>query len=122
MDVRNTKIQGNAGEDLACQYLTQQGLRLLTRNYRCYRGEIDLIMLHGDNLVFIEVRYRHRSDYGSAAETIDSRKQQKIIRCALCYLQNNPALAQYPGRFDAVCITPGHRAPNICWIPDAFHA
>ncbi|MEE8429082.1 MAG: YraN family protein [Gammaproteobacteria bacterium] len=117
-----TKLQGRAGEDLACRYLQQQGMRLMVRNYRCRRGEIDLIMLHGDSLVFIEVRYRHRPDYGSAAESIDLRKQQKISRCALHYLQRHPALARYPGRFDVVCIAPGDSGLKVKWIPDAFRA
>jgi len=121
-DVIMTKHQGKAGEDLACRYLQQQGMMLIARNYRCRRGEIDLIMLHGDSLVFIEVRYRHRPNYGSAAESIDLRKQRKISGCALHYLQRHPAFARYPGRFDVVCIAPGDSGPKVEWISDAFTA
>lgn len=121
-DVIMTKLQGKAGEDLACRYLQQQGMRLIARNYRCRRGEIDLIMLHGDSLVFIEVRYRHRPNYGSAAESIDFRKQQKISHCALHYLQRHPAFARHPGRFDVVCIAPGDSGLKVKWISDAFRA
>lgn len=117
-----TKLQGRMGEDLACRYLQQQGMILIARNYRCRRGEIDLIMLHGDSLVFIEVRYRHRPYYGSAAESIDIRKQRKISHCASLYLQRHPAHARYPGRFDVVCIAPGDHGLKVEWISDAFTA
>ena len=119
-DVKSTRLSGKDAEKLACEYLQDRHLRLITRNYRCRRGEIDLIMQHGDSLVFVEVRYRHYPGYGSAAESIDIHKQQKIIHCAQNYLQRNPAHAAHPGRFDVVCITPGEFEPEILWITDAF--
>ena len=112
--------RGREAEDLACQYLKQQGLRLVSRNYRCRRGEIDLIMTDRENLVFIEVRYRSRSHYGSGAESVQYRKQQKLIACAHNYLQRNPAAACRPGRFDVVAISPERDGLDIQWIPNAF--
>ena len=70
---------GTGAEDLACAYLQQNGLRLLARNYRCRSGEIDLIMRDGEYLVFVEVRYRKREAFGSAAETVSSSKRARII-------------------------------------------
>ena len=66
---------GAEAEDLACAWLQARGLRLLERNYRSRRGEIDLIMQDGEQLVFVEVRYRASNRYGSAAESITSAKQ-----------------------------------------------
>ena len=57
----NRKKTGDHAEQLACVFLQQQGLQLVTRNYRCRGGEIDLIMRDDDSLVFVEVRYRHRT-------------------------------------------------------------
>ena len=73
---------GTGAEDLACAYLQKSGLRLLARNYRCRRGEIDLIMQDGEYLVFVEVRYRKNDAFGSAAETVSSAKRARIITTA----------------------------------------
>ncbi|MGD8936565.1 MAG: YraN family protein, partial [Thiogranum sp.] len=53
----NRKATGDSAEQLACRYLQTQGLKLLQRNFYCRGGEIDLVMQHGDSLVFVEVRY-----------------------------------------------------------------
>lgn len=109
---------GLAAERLACKHLGKQGLILVTRNYRCRRGEIDLIMRDAGTLVFVEVRYRNRTDFGSAAESVDRRKQQRIAYCAEQYLQAHPAHARMPCRFDVVAVTNGGR--KIDWIANAF--
>ncbi len=62
----NHKATGDHAELLACRYLQRHGLRLLTRNFHCRRGEIDLIMRDGDSLVFVEVRYRQQVRFGRA--------------------------------------------------------
>ncbi len=69
---------GAAAEHRAAEYLEQAGLTLLASNYRSPFGEIDLIMQHERTLVFVEVRTRGREDYGTAAETVDRRKQSKL--------------------------------------------
>ena len=74
-----TIAQGKLAEKKACDYLQQQGLKLIEKNYYCRSGEIDLIMLDKQELVFIEVRYRKSRTFGSAAESIDARKRNKII-------------------------------------------
>jgi len=105
---------GDEAETQARQYLEKQGLKLLTTNYRCKCGEIDLIMQHGQMLVFIEVRCRAGSRYGSAAETVDRRKQHKIIKAAQFYLQQHRR--EVACRFDVIALTSG----RLSWIPDAF--
>ncbi|WP_353570236.1 YraN family protein [Candidatus Albibeggiatoa sp. nov. BB20] len=112
---------GRWAEDEALHYLTQHGLNLIQRNYRCRAGEIDLVMKHEQTLVFIEVRYRAHSRFGSSAESIDSRKQQKIYKTAEHYIQHCHDCEQLACRFDAILIS--GRPPNskIEWIKNAFH-
>lgn len=105
---------GDQAETQARRYLEKQGLKFLSSNYRCNCGEIDLIMQHDKTLVFVEVRYRADSRYGSAAETVDHRKQHKLIKTAQYYLQQHRR--QVPCRFDVVALTAG----TLSWIPDAF--
>ncbi len=106
-------------EAKAMDFLQAEGLELVCRNYRCRRGEIDLIMLDGAVLVFIEVRYRKNSHFGSAAESITSSKQRRITTAAAHYLQNRDGSADVPCRFDVVAVTVAGRQ-NIDWIKDAF--
>ncbi|WP_428604317.1 YraN family protein [Sedimenticola sp.] len=109
---------GEDAETRAQQYLEQQGLRTLQRNYLCRAGEIDIIMQHRDTLVFVEVRYRKQSRFGSAAESITTTKQKKIIRAANHYL-NREKRHDTPCRFDVVTLT-GAQVEQIEWISDAF--
>lgn len=116
------RTQGSHAEELACRYLLRQGLQLITRNYRCRRGEIDLIMRDADNLVFVEVRYRRQTRYGSGLESVDRRKQQRIACCAAHYLQRHPRAAAQAARFDVVALAPDVHGTRIEWIRNAFNA
>lgn len=108
--------QGQHAEDLARQFLERQGLRLLTRNFRCRLGEVDLIMQEGDCLVFVEVRYRSHTRFGGPLASVDYRKQRRLIAAALYYLRDKPP---HPARFDVVGIDQQHQ---IEWITHAFEA
>jgi putative endonuclease len=112
--------RGDRAEQLARRYLEQQGLQFLEANFRCRQGEIDLIMRDAGTLVFVEVRYRSQSRYGSAAESVDRRKQGKLVSAALRYLQSHPALAQQASRFDVVAISGEQGKPRIEWHTDAI--
>ncbi len=112
-------LKGKHAEELARQHLEQQGLRLLETNYRCKLGEIDLIMQDCKTLVFIEVRYRKSSTFGSAIESVTTSKQNRLVAAARHYLQNNRSNAAC--RFDVVGIT-GQNTAKIEWIKDAFGA
>jgi putative endonuclease len=111
-------IKGKSGEQLAQRHLEQQGLRHLESNYRCRSGEIDLIMRDGDCLVFVEVRYRKDSRFGSACESVTYNKQRKLLASANHYLQR--AGGSSPCRFDVVGISGDNSRPTIEWIRDAF--
>lgn len=104
-------------ERKAQQYLQGQGLKFVQRNFRVKGGEIDLIMRDVDTLVFVEVRYRRSSEYGSAKASITQSKQWRVRKAATLYLQRH--YKQLPTcRFDAVCID-GDK-PQIQWIKSAF--
>jgi putative endonuclease len=110
--------QGQAAEELACRYLTQQGLILIERNFRCRMGELDLIMRDGEYLVFIEVRSRGNRNYGTPAETVTIHKQKRLIRAAAYYLQRHHL--NIPCRFDIVAISNIQNEKDLEWIKDAF--
>lgn len=111
--------QGAAAEDVACRYLEAQGFVLVTRNFRCRGGELDLIMRDGEYLVFIEVRSRSYTRYGAPAESVTRTKQRRLLRAAALYLQRQRQ--DLPCRFDVVAILQAsNHEPQIEWIRDAF--
>lgn len=109
--------QGRAAEERALHYLQARGLRLRERNFRMRGGEIDLIMQQGEVLIFIEVRYRKSSHYGSPAETVTATKQRRLTAAAAHYLQRRGL--NLPCRFDVIGIT-GPDQEQLEWIRDAF--
>lgn len=82
--------KGAYGETLALKYLTQKGYLLIARNHRIGRDEIDLVMQDHETTVFVEVKARSSTTYGLACEAVDQRKQSRMIRAALAYLQEQP--------------------------------
>lgn len=79
--------RGKSGEELAKDYLISKGYRILTTNYRNRIGEIDIIAMDKDILVFVEVKTRTSISYGYAFEAVDFRKQRKIINTSLVYIK-----------------------------------
>ena len=114
---RTTREVGCEKEQLAAGYLQSQGLHLLGRNHRCRFGEIDLIMGDGSCLVFVEVRYRRSTRFGSPEQTVDGRKQRRLCAAAYHYLQTHPTML--PCRFDVVAIG---AQDQIQWFKNAFNA
>lgn len=108
---------GQRAEREAATHLSRHGLGLVECNYHCRMGEIDLVMRDGGTLVFVEVRYRGRGDYGSAAASIDVRKRRRIVNAARHYLQRHRT--DSPVRFDVVAIDGGD---SMEWIRSAFDA
>lgn len=117
---------GQSAEDLACQYLQHQGLQLLVRNFTCKLGEIDLIMQHNNQCVFVEVRYRKTGPaYGGALASVTPQKQHRIIRTAQVFLQQRQWTYQKTCRFDLVAVksldSKTKDLTDVCeWIPNAF--
>ena len=113
-------LNGRRAEKLAQRYLEQQGLLAVERNYRCRRGEIDLVMNDTGGLVFVVVRYRASEKFGTPAETIQRNKIARLRYAAEHYLQQTPRLDTYSSRFDVIAISGPLHDPKINWIKDAF--
>lgn len=119
---------GRAAELAAKTYLIAQGLSYIESNYRCRSGEIDLIMRDKNTLVFVEVKFRRSSRFGSALETVTIAKQQKIVKAAQHYLLTNKLGENQALRFDVLGIenslssqaTDATAPSNVQWIKAAF--
>jgi putative endonuclease len=112
---------GSDAERRALAYLQSAGLKLIERNYRCRIGELDLVMLDGRTLVFVEVRFRSSDRYGGAAASITPRKQRRIINAARHFLATRAELRRYPARFDVVAVAALDER-HLEWIKSAFSA
>ena len=118
----NTIEKGLAAEQHACDYLIAQGLHLVERNYRCTLGEIDLILRDQDTLVFIEVRLRNNTDFGSAIDSVTQQKQKKLIKTARHYLCRHNLYDKLNCRFDIIGLCYAKPKTSLEWIKDAFSA
>lgn len=119
----NINNAGVAAEQLAATFLMQHGLKLITQNYHCRFGEIDLVMQDGKTLVFVEVKLRSSNQFGGAAASITPQKQQKMILTAQHYLQTQK-LGDVACRFDVILMQSANLAAtdlkHIEWIRNAF--
>jgi putative endonuclease len=111
---------GRLAERSAEAWLRWQGLRPIARNYRSSFGEIDLIMLDGEALVFVEVRYRRDTRFGTPAETVFRSKQERVIRTAERFLHHHAIHRNRRCRFDVLSITGPNYRPKFRWLKDAF--
>lgn len=112
----NKREAGNFWEEAAAGWLERAGVNILERNFRCSQGEIDIIGYHQDCLVFFEIKYRRDEAFGTAAEAVDLRKQNKICRCADMYLYRHHLTEQTAVRFDVVTVC----REKIQWLQNAF--
>jgi putative endonuclease len=100
--------------------LTDAGLRVLERRYRCRVGEIDIVAEQGELLVFVEVKARGGVGYGVPAAAVNSRKRRRLARVALDYMTRHDA-DRRPSRFDVVeVLVSGGRVTSVRHIEDAF--
>ncbi|USD64874.1 YraN family protein [Vibrio sp. SCSIO 43136] len=110
---------GQHYESVAHQHLERHGLQLISRNFNCKTGEIDLIMREQQCIVFVEVKYRQQQSYGHAAEMVTYSKQQKLYKTALYWLMRqglNPDHTEF--RFDIVAIH--QHGKDIDWLKNAI--
>ncbi|HZR07838.1 MAG TPA: YraN family protein [Myxococcales bacterium] len=112
---------GARGEDAAVELLRAGGYRIVARNHRCPRGEIDVIAEKDDLLVFVEVRTRATSAFGGPEETVGARKQRRVIAAARDYLAQRRGRAK-AARFDVIAIVDGPQGPSLTHIENAFDA
>lgn len=115
--------RGRCGEQRAETWLTARGLKLLTRNYSCRGGEIDLIMLddsgeYGPVLVFVEVRSRAPDARVGGLESVDGHKRRRLVHAARHFLAKCPDYHEHLCRFDVIAVGNDDESPE--WIADAF--
>ena len=133
--MQKTEI-GNKAELQACKFLISQNVKIIEQNFKALPfGEIDIIaidtasqdskdsgsvsgmMVNDDNtLIFVEVKYRKYTSFGTAQEMVSKSKQQKIINTANIFLDQNPQYQNYECRFDVIAINNN----DIEWIESAF--
>ena len=111
---------GQSAEEAACQFLLAKGLRLLTRNFRCKVGEIDIIMQDQQEIVFVEVRVRNHPHFADGFDSVDYFKQQKIIKAATYFLCGKNWFDKVNCRFDVISISYAQAGPAMDWLKDAF--
>jgi len=116
----DTGSVGRRAEKLALDHLRDKGLEEIATNFRCRMGEIDLVMLDDDCLVFAEVRFRNQNRFTSAAGSVDPHKQRKIIRTAAAFLGRYPQYISCTVRFDVVGLDQSGDQTTLRWIRDAF--
>lgn len=111
---------GSHAETLTQRHLESRGLSTVVRNFRCRLGELDLVMLHEDCLVIVEVRYRRRASHGGALASVSPQKQRRLVLATRYLLLQHPWLQQHPLRFDVVAVYGPLQAPTFDWCRRAF--
>jgi putative endonuclease len=114
---------GTRSERAAAKFLKKLGYRILARNFRCDFGELDLIALDGDCIVFVEVRSTEGADLMRPALSVDLDKQRRLTKLALFFLQRKRLLGR-SARFDVLAVSwpAGAAEPKMAHYPSAFEA
>ena len=115
----NTKITGNAGENKAAEYLEEHGFTIISRNFRTKGGEIDIIALKDDVVVFVEVKSLPNGTPELLQTELNSRKLQRIVKSSKCFLLKHRQYSNSYIRYDVIVIDmPGY--PKAYHIENAF--
>lgn len=105
MKKQNNRKIGTEEERMVCGWLVRHGYEILTCNFRCRIGEIDIVAREDGYLVFLEVKYRSSGSSGLPEEAVDVRKQRVISRVALFYMQRYGYDLTTPVRFDVAAVS-----------------
>lgn len=115
----NNRELGRQGEEKAAAYLKKRGYKILAQNYHTRYGELDIVCKTGDNLVFVEVKTRRGTNYGSPEEAITAKKMEHLRKAAAVYLESvKPGFKEL--RFDVVAILIENEKEQINHIKYAF--
>lgn len=112
----NSQARGEFAERWLAERLASRNVEILTRNYRCRMGEIDLVLKAQGTVIFTEVRLRQ--NLATARASVTAHKQQRLKRAAQHYLAHHPW--QGPCRFDVVALSPQGHGFRCDWVVDAF--
>ena len=117
----NKRKTGSYYEDLACEYLIENGAKIICRNFRSRKGEIDIVARDGKYLAFIEVKYRTTVRFGEPEAAVNPRKQKVICRVSDFYRKRYGISDNCPIRYDVVAIKVDETsAIHIIWHKNAF--
>ncbi|KAA0228520.1 YraN family protein [Fimbriimonadia bacterium ATM] len=95
---------GSDIERRVADYLSRSGLSIVGRNFKRQGGELDIVALEDDTLVFVEVKYRRADSLVSPEESISAKKQEAIVKTAEQFLAENPEFVDFPVRFDVIAV------------------
>jgi putative endonuclease len=118
----NKKETGDLFEAFTQKTLNELGYKIVETNYACKLGEVDIILKDNQHLVFMEVRYRQKQNFGGAVLSVDKKKQHKLIQTASFYLQQKNLTNKLCCRFDVFAIQGKLPNPRYDWIKGAFTA
>lgn len=113
------RASGDAAENRVAAEAERRGYTIIERNFSVRGGELDLILRSDHTLVIVEVRLRRNQNFGSGADSVDARKQQRIVLATRHFLAANPQWQNTNIRFDVVSLDAGQQ---IEWIENAFLA
>lgn len=117
----NKRETGSYYENLACEYIVENGAKIIARNFRSKKGEIDIVARDGKYLSFIEVKYRTTSRFGEPEEAVNPHKQKIICRVSDFYRRRYGIGDNCPIRYDVVAIKVDETsAIHIIWHKNAF--
>ena len=116
------RAQGDAAEDRACRHLDGSGFTIVERNFRARGGEIDIVARKGDALVFVEVRSREVTGFGTPEESVTPAKRRRIVAAARRYLSGVPPSSWGEARFDVIAIEGSGADSVVRHYPAAFDA
>lgn len=108
----NRREKGREKEEFACRYLERKGYRILATNYRCRQAEIDIVAIDGNELVFVEVKYRKNMDFGGGLSAVSPKKIRNICKCARYYIYRERIDPDTPIRFDVIAVD-GERITHL---------
>ena len=111
---------GDAGEELAAEYLSEKGYEIVCRNFACKAGETDIIAVNGETIVFAEVKTRKSTAFGLACEAVDRKKQRRLLICAGVFLKLNPCYRGLSVRMDIIEVYKNGRMSRLNHIENAF--
>ncbi len=111
----NSKI-GKLGEDLASQFLLDNGCKIIDRNFHTRYGEIDLVAQKGDEILFLEVKTRSSNQYGYPEQAVDAKKISHLLQAAKIYLKIKHLSSFWRLDIISVELSPDNQIPKISWF------
>ena len=117
----NKRDVGTFYEDIAAEYIRNNGGKIIKRNFRSRQGEIDIIARDGEYLCFVEVKYRAGDKYGDALEAVGSAKQRTVCKVSKVYIRMNGGDFDTPMRYDVIAVNASEDGMyNVKWLKNAF--